>query len=84
MAEKHETSEWREFGSELESSLGHSIEASSSFRAKKKCLKPSSLDEDDFMNLLHGSDPVKIELNRLQNDVRGINSFTLLFCFFFR
>ncbi|KAK1277339.1 Microtubule-associated protein 70-2 [Acorus gramineus] len=28
----------------------------------------SSLDEDDFINLLHGSDPVKIELNGLLNE----------------
>ncbi|KAH7656035.1 Microtubule-associated protein 70 [Dioscorea alata] len=30
----------------------------------------SSLDADDFINLLHGSDPVKVELNRLENEVR--------------
>lgn len=30
-----------------------------------------SLDADEFMNLLHGSDPVKVELNRLENEVRG-------------
>ena len=30
-----------------------------------------SLDTDEFMNLLHGSDPVKVELNRLENKVRG-------------
>ncbi|XP_024990373.1 microtubule-associated protein 70-2-like [Cynara cardunculus var. scolymus] len=29
-----------------------------------------SLDADEFMNLLHGSDPVKLELNRLENEVR--------------
>ncbi|RAL47834.1 hypothetical protein DM860_011419 [Cuscuta australis] len=29
-----------------------------------------SLDADEFINLLHGSDPVKIELNRLENEVR--------------
>eukprot|EP00268_Persea_americana_P019528 TRINITY_DN19_c2_g1_i2.p1 TRINITY_DN19_c2_g1~~TRINITY_DN19_c2_g1_i2.p1 ORF type:complete len:623 (+),score=170.96 TRINITY_DN19_c2_g1_i2:213-2081(+) len=82
-AENHGTSDSRDFASELDSSLGHSIMThSSSFRAemktgammttttKNKCLKQSSLDEDDFINLLHGSDPVKIELNRLENDVR--------------
>ncbi|XP_058076536.1 microtubule-associated protein 70-2-like isoform X2 [Magnolia sinica] len=73
MAENHDP---REFGSELDLS-GRSIAASASFRAeiktaaaKKKYPKRSSLDEEDFMNFLHGSDPVKIELNRLQNDVR--------------
>ncbi|THU55947.1 hypothetical protein C4D60_Mb11t12020 [Musa balbisiana] len=38
--------------------------------AKKKPSKKSSLDEDDFLSLLHGSDPVKIELNRLHNVVK--------------
>lgn len=33
-----------------------------------------SLDADEFMNLLHGSDPVKVELNRLENEVRGENA----------
>ena len=40
--------------------------------AKKKPSKKSSLDEDDFLSLLHGSDPVKIELNRLHNMVKGV------------
>ncbi|KAK1279277.1 Microtubule-associated protein 70-2 [Acorus gramineus] len=53
-----------------------SVEAAMTLRAdnktpaKKKVVKRSSLDEDDFFNLLHGSDPVKIELNRLLNDVK--------------
>ena len=33
-------------------------------------LRPS-MDADEFINLLHGSDPVKVELNRLENEVRG-------------
>ncbi|KAM5573155.1 hypothetical protein ABKV19_012935 [Rosa sericea] len=28
------------------------------------------MDGDEFINLLHGSDPVKVELNRLENEVR--------------
>ena len=28
------------------------------------------MDVDDFLNLLHGSDPVKMELNHLENEVR--------------
>ncbi|XP_078433090.1 microtubule-associated proteins 70-2 [Wolffia australiana] len=28
------------------------------------------MDADDLVNLLHGSDPVKVELNRLENEVR--------------
>lgn len=34
-------------------------------------MRPPSLDADEFFNLMHGSDPVKIELNRLENEVRG-------------
>lgn len=36
---------------------------------RRASVRPS-LDADDFINLLHGSDPVKVELNRLENDVR--------------
>ena len=42
-------------------------------------LRPS-LDADEFMNLLHGSDPVKVELNRLENEVRGER--TRMICWF--
>ncbi|KAG9460023.1 hypothetical protein H6P81_004531 [Aristolochia fimbriata] len=38
--------------------------------SRKKFSKKSSLDEEDFVNLLHGSDPVKMELNRLHNEVK--------------
>lgn len=34
-------------------------------------MRPPSLDADEFFNLMHGSDPIKIELNRLENEVRG-------------
>lgn len=37
---------------------------------RRASVRPS-LDADDFINLLHGSDPVKLELNRLENEVRG-------------
>nr|GEY51335.1 microtubule-associated protein 70-1-like [Tanacetum cinerariifolium] len=54
---------------------------SSSFRGsgsgtgsrRRATVRPSSLlDEggDEFMNMLHGSDPVKLELNRLENELR--------------
>ncbi|KAJ4959624.1 hypothetical protein NE237_019534 [Protea cynaroides] len=36
---------------------------------RRTSVRPS-LDADDFINLLHGSDPVKVELNRLENEVR--------------
>ncbi|KAM6589211.1 microtubule-associated protein 70-1 isoform X2 [Cannabis sativa] len=42
---------------------------SSSSRRRGSMMRPS-LDSDEFMNLLHGSDPVKVELNRLENEVR--------------
>lgn len=29
------------------------------------------LDADELLTLMHGSDPVKVELNRLENEVRG-------------
>jgi hypothetical protein len=29
------------------------------------------LDADDLLTLMHGSDPVKVELNRLENEARG-------------
>lgn len=40
--------------------------------SRRRPVRPS-LDADDFLNLLHGSDPVKVELNRLENEVRGEN-----------
>ncbi|KAL9229303.1 hypothetical protein vseg_004786 [Gypsophila vaccaria] len=41
--------------------------ASSRRRASRR---PSLGDADEFLNLLHGSDPVKLELNRLENEAR--------------
>jgi hypothetical protein len=31
----------------------------------------ASLDADEFMALMHGSDPVRVELTRLENELRG-------------
>ncbi|KOM38726.1 hypothetical protein LR48_Vigan03g210800 [Vigna angularis] len=42
---------------------------SKSFKPRPK--KPS----DDFITLFHGSDPVRVELTRLQNELRGIHHF---------
>ncbi|KAG0476281.1 hypothetical protein HPP92_013122 [Vanilla planifolia] len=36
---------------------------------RRPAIRPS-LDAEEFINLLHGSDPVKVELNRLENEVR--------------
>ncbi|KAL2904615.1 Microtubule-associated protein 70-1 [Bienertia sinuspersici] len=38
--------------------------------SRRRPSRRPSLDADEFMNLLHGSDPVKVELNRLENEVR--------------
>ncbi|KAJ7300259.1 hypothetical protein O6H91_21G066200 [Diphasiastrum complanatum] len=39
-------------------------------RSKRRSSIRPSLETEDFMNLLHGSDPIKVELNRLENEVR--------------
>jgi hypothetical protein len=38
--------------------------------SRRRATVRPSMDADEFMNLLHGSDPVKVELNRLENEVR--------------
>uniref|UniRef100_A0A2P2J8E3 Uncharacterized protein MANES_08G060700 n=1 Tax=Rhizophora mucronata TaxID=61149 RepID=A0A2P2J8E3_RHIMU len=50
---------------------------SASFKSRKPkpnanalALSRPSSDVDEIMNLLHGSDPVRVELNRLENEVR--------------
>lgn len=45
--------------------------------------KGMSMEEEDFGSLLHGSDPLMVELNRLENEVRGVFFFFLLCVFFF-
>lgn len=42
----------------------------SATKTRRKNTIRKSLDADEFMNLLHGSDPVMVELNRLENEVR--------------
>ena len=54
------------------------LEVSGSFKERKSSSRRkgpvrSSLDTDEFLNLLHGLDPVKVKLNRLENEVRGTN-----------
>ncbi|XP_039144985.1 microtubule-associated protein 70-2-like [Dioscorea cayenensis subsp. rotundata] len=54
--------------------MAAALTASGSFKdgkalRRKPSMKPS-LETDEFINLLHGSDPVKVELNRLENEVR--------------
>lgn len=44
---------------------------------RKSSVRPS-LETDELLNLLHGSDPLKVELNRLENEVKGKQSCTFL------
>ncbi|KAJ6431658.1 hypothetical protein OIU84_019025 [Salix udensis] len=37
---------------------------------RRTSVRPSFDADNEFMTLLHGSDPVKVELNRLENEVR--------------
>lgn len=48
------------------------LTSSSSFKARKKpnAISRAGSEVDDIITLLHGSDPVRVELNRLENDVR--------------
>ncbi|EYU18625.1 hypothetical protein MIMGU_mgv1a017496mg [Erythranthe guttata] len=49
------------------------LTSSASFKARKKpaaAVSRNGSDVDDFMTLLHGSDPVRVELTRLENEVR--------------
>lgn len=61
-----------------ETATPHQLMVSGSFKGdgkgprRRMPIRPS-LDADEFINLLHGSDPVKVELNRLENEVRGGN-----------
>ena len=64
------------------------LSSSASFKASRKksnvAAPPISRvasDVDDIITLLHGSDPVRVELNRLENEVRGPFSLLSLFSF---
>ncbi|XVF43552.1 hypothetical protein PTKIN_Ptkin02bG0049200 [Pterospermum kingtungense] len=38
--------------------------------SRRRVVRPSFDADNEFITLLHGSDPVKVELNRLENDVK--------------
>ncbi|GLT48007.1 hypothetical protein SLA2020_216520 [Shorea laevis] len=38
--------------------------------SRRRSVRPSFDADNEFITLLHGSDPVKVELNRLENEVR--------------
>ena len=45
--------------------------------SRRRPIRPSfdaATDNNEFITQLHGSDPVKVELNRLENEVRGARS----------
>ncbi|XP_034694187.1 microtubule-associated protein 70-2-like [Vitis riparia] len=47
------------------------LTSSTSFKARKKpTISRAGSEVEDVINLLHGSDPVRVELNRLENEVR--------------
>lgn len=76
-------------GGRSEMATPHPLTVSGSFKGDGKVLRRRasirpSLEADEFINLLHGSDPVKVELNRLENEVRGGNVVRSgAFCFYF-
>lgn len=39
--------------------------------ARRRGTVRASLDADEFIALMHGSDPVRVELTRLENELRG-------------
>ncbi|KAJ9135714.1 hypothetical protein P3X46_032866 [Hevea brasiliensis] len=45
-------------------------EGSKSSSRRRTSVRPSFDADNEFITLLHGSDPVKVELNRLENEVR--------------
>lgn len=54
------------------------LNSSASFKARSKKVgagvtSRAGSEVDDFITLLHGSDPVRVELNRLDNEVRGFS-----------
>jgi hypothetical protein len=63
----------------LDNGGGPLLLPASSFSNKSADAKPKQRrsisrpgpDAEDIIHLLHGSDPVKVELNRLENEVRG-------------
>lgn len=67
------------------------LTTSASFKVKKKPIAAPGISRagsevDEFVTLLHGSDPIRVELNRLENELRGLfskRSFSL-FIYFIR
>lgn len=61
------------WGSDLKMADGGGEEGNASAHkgsARRRGPVQAGLDADDLLTLMHGSDPVKVELNRLENEVR--------------
>ncbi|RRT61661.1 hypothetical protein B296_00044034 [Ensete ventricosum] len=58
---------------ELPATLSGSFKGDGKAASRRRASIRRSLEADEFINLLHGSDPVKVELNRLENEVRGVS-----------
>ncbi|KAG6595418.1 Microtubule-associated protein 70-2, partial [Cucurbita argyrosperma subsp. sororia] len=64
------------YGGDVLDSAKLSLSSSASFKHRKKPnvtappISRAGSDVDDVITLLHGSDPVRVELNRLENEVR--------------
>lgn len=56
-----------EFGSGFHSPGFSKLES----KPKRKSSVRQTLETEDLLNLLHGSDPVRVELTRLENEGRG-------------
>ncbi|GAA0141421.1 hypothetical protein LIER_02568 [Lithospermum erythrorhizon] len=50
--------------------LSSSVNVKGGLMRRRALVRKGSMDGDEFLNFLHGSDPVKLELNRLENDLR--------------
>lgn len=50
---------------------GNASSAHKSSSSRRRGAAQVGLDADELLTLMHGSDPLKVELNRLENEVRG-------------
>lgn len=57
----------------LTTSSSFKIEGRAASALRRRASMKPNLEAEEFINLLHGSDPVRVELCRLENEVRGGN-----------
>lgn len=69
--ERPSAAAWEAGGSATQTPLTVSASFKEGKALRRRASVRPSLDADEFINLLHGSDPVKVELNRLENELRG-------------